>query len=110
MCPPTFVVEFALTTIAIAFQRIRLLMRFSTRQSPGYFGSFSTGMVLTYGVVNPADGCGAERNCPTNFSSNSAVRSGPWLCKAISKTDCSDSPTLSPLPFPDGETEWEREP
>ena len=29
MCPPTLVVELALTTIAIAFQRIRLLMRTS---------------------------------------------------------------------------------
>ena len=39
--------ELALTTIAMAFQRMKLLMRTSVCQSPGYFGSFSTGMVLT---------------------------------------------------------------
>ena len=50
MCPPTFVFEFARTTIAIAFQRRMLLIFASIRQSPGYVGCCSTGTVFTYGV------------------------------------------------------------
>src|SRR5436309_11867699 len=51
----------ALTTIAIAFQRMRLLMRRSKSRSPGYGGSASTGMVLMYRVLS------GLRNGPLDF-------------------------------------------
>ena len=41
----------ARTTMAMAFQRMRLLMRRSISRSPGYGGCSSAGMVLTYGVL-----------------------------------------------------------
>ena len=47
MWPPTLVVELALTTIAMAFQRMKLLMRRSISQSPGNGGCCSGGIVLT---------------------------------------------------------------
>ena len=47
MCPPTFVVLFAFTTIAIAFQRTMLLICRSSAWSPGKSGCSSTGIVLT---------------------------------------------------------------
>ena len=50
MWPPTLVVELAFTTMAIAFQRMKLLMRRSSSRSPGYGGSAVCGIVLTYGV------------------------------------------------------------
>ena len=46
------------------------------------------------------------RSFSASFSNNRAVRSGPWLSNTSSKTDCSDSDHLSPLP----EDEAEREP
>ena len=38
-------------TIAIAFQRMKLLIRRSSSRLPGYGGCLSAGIVLTYGVV-----------------------------------------------------------
>ena len=41
--------------------------------------------------VDAGGGRGAARSWSASFSSNCAVRSGPWLSSASSKTDCSDS-------------------
>ena len=55
ICPPIPALRwFARTTIAIAFQRMTLLIRRSISRSPGYSGCCWTGIVFTYGVVAPA--------------------------------------------------------
>src|SRR3979490_2298719 len=68
----------ARTTMARAFQRIRVLIRRSISWSPGNTACFSTGMVLTYGVfavnAGPAPNfCARERR----RSSNTVAASWP---------------------------------
>src|SRR6185312_5518419 len=52
MCPPNSDDSLlARSTVAMAFHRVIDRSRHSTARSPGYGGCFSTGIVLTYGVV-----------------------------------------------------------
>src|ERR1035438_10537229 len=53
---------FCRTTMAIAFQRIRLLIRRSMARSPGYETSSSGRMVLTYGVFRWMGSSAPDRN------------------------------------------------
>ena len=46
MCPPTLVVEFAFTTMAMAFHRMMLLIRRSMSRSPGKGAWLAGEMVL----------------------------------------------------------------
>ena len=78
----------ACSTVAIAFQRISVRMRRSTASSPGYSGSWSTGIVLTYGVVPPSGGDAPTRPaCATSRSSRKRARSAP----SLRSTESSDS-------------------
>ena len=52
MCPPIPVsMTLARTTMAMAFQRMMLLMRRSISRLPGKRGSARRGMVFRYGVL-----------------------------------------------------------
>src|SRR5712692_6299673 len=89
MCPPMLCsTRFARTTMARAFQRIRLLMRRSSSWSPGKSGSRRGGMVLAYGVF-AVNGRSIPLTvaCARRRSRISAATSGPL----DSRTESSDS-------------------
>src|SRR5580658_790797 len=76
------------TTMAMAFQRVRLLMRRSMARSPGYGTSASRRMVFTYGVLRwMGRSAPALRACWVRRSKRNAARSGPsWsnICSSAS--------------------------
>src|SRR5207253_748234 len=80
--------RFARTTMARAFQRMRLLMRRSSSWSPGKSGSRRGGMVLAYGVF-AVNGRSMPLTvaCARRRSRISAATSGPL----DSRTESSDS-------------------
>src|SRR5262249_50817303 len=87
MCPPIpGECLLARTTIAMAFQRIRLLIRRSISRLPGNGGWWSAGMGLIYGVL-----AGKGIATPSRFAlflssvSRRRARSGPSLCSTPSR-------------------------
>src|SRR3954447_19686001 len=68
----------AWSTVAIAFQRIRLRTFRSIAGSPGYGGSADAGIVLTYGVGPVSGGEAPTRPaCSTSRSTRKRARSAP---------------------------------
>ncbi len=79
MWPPSSVDSaFAWSTIAIAFQRTSAVASRSSSGSPGIGSSSSTGIVLTYGVLSPAETL-TPYSCAWSiaWSSKNAIRSRP---------------------------------
>src|SRR5688572_15689514 len=76
----------ALVTITAAFQRTKARMRRSMCSSPGNQGSWSGGMVLTYGVDTVAGKptC-SSRARSSSFINKNRARDLPWLSTMASK-------------------------
>ena len=92
MCPPTFVFEFARTTIAIAFQRRMLLIFASIRQSPGYGGCSATGIVLIYGVETArGTAIPARRSRSNKCCTSCPATSGPRCLSSTSSISAAES-------------------
>src|ERR1051325_543278 len=82
----------ALTTMAIAFQRTRLLMRRSNSRSPGYGGSSSLGIVFTYGVLTVEGSfTPASRKRFDSLLKTSGACSVPWFFSTYSRMNSRES-------------------